>query len=161
MTDRLAALKVLAFYGDEADWSGPLAQFYQDWRHETLVVNQWLQVQAAMPDSGALQRVRDLMEHPDFDIRNPNKVRSLVGGFAGLNPVNFHRADGEGYRLLGEVVARLNGINPQIASRLLAPLTKWRYYAGRQDLMRAELQRLADLDDLSPDVYEVVTKSLQ
>ena len=161
MTDRLVALKVLAFYGQPSDWEEPLAQFYSDWGHETLVVNQWLQVQASMPDAGAVDRVRRLMEHPDFDIRNPNKVRSLVGGFAGANPVNFHRADGEGYRLLGDVIAELNSINPQTAARLLAPLTKWRYYRGRSDSMRAELQRLADLPDLSPDVYEVVTKSLQ
>ena len=161
MTDRLAALKVLAFHGDEGDWAQPLADFYQAWRHETLVVNQWLQLQAAMPDAGALERVRGLMEHPDFELHNPNKVRSLIGGFAGQNPVNFHRADGEGYRLLTDVIAQLNSVNPQIASRLLAPLTKWRYYAGRQELMRGELQRLADLPELSPDVYEVVTKSLQ
>ncbi|MEP5567706.1 MAG: aminopeptidase N [Halioglobus sp.] len=161
MTDRLAALKVLAFFGQHSDWEQPLAQFYSDWGHETLVVNQWLQVQASMPDAGAIDRVRSLMEHADFDIANPNKVRSLVGGFAGANPVNFHRADGEGYRLLGDVIAQLNGINPQTAARLLAPLTKWRYYSGRADSMRAELQRLADLPDLSPDVYEVVTKSLQ
>ncbi len=85
----------------------------------------------------------------------------MIGGFAGANPVNFHRRDGEGYRLLGDVIAELNSINPQTAARLLAPLTKWRYYSGRGELMRAELQRLADLPDLSPDVYEVVTKSLQ
>lgn len=161
MTDRLAALKVLAFYGGRSDWEGALAQFYSDWGHETLVVNQWLQVQATMPDAGAIDRVRLLMKHADFDIRNPNKVRSLVGGFAGANPVNFHRADGEGYRLLGDVIAELNSLNPQTAARLLAPLTKWRYYSGRAELMRAELQRLAELPDLSPDVYEVVTKSLQ
>ncbi|MEH6586383.1 MAG: aminopeptidase N [Halioglobus sp.] len=161
MTDRLAALKVLAFYGEQSDWEAPLAKFYADWGHETLVVNQWLQVQAAMPDAGAVERVRKLMEHPDFDIRNPNKVRSLIGGFAGANPVNFHRADGEGYRLLGEVIAELNSLNPQTASRLLAPLTKWRYYSGRAELMRAELERLAAMPELSPDVYEVVTKSLQ
>ena len=88
-------------------------------------------------------------------------MRSLIGGFAGQNPVNFHRADGEGYRLLTDVIAQLNSVNPQIASRLLAPLTKWRYYAGRQELMCGELQRLANLPELSPDVYEVVTKSLQ
>jgi aminopeptidase N len=161
MTDRLMALKVLAFHGEQSDWEQPMAQFYQDWGHETLVVNQWLQLQAAMPDGGALDRVRQLMTHPDFDMRNPNKVRSLVGGFAGANPLNFHRKDGEGYRLLGEVVAELNSLNPQIASRLLAPLTKWRYYSGRAELMRSELQRLAELPDLSPDVFEVVTKSLR
>lgn len=160
LSDRLAALKVLAFYGDPSASESPLAQFYSDWRHETLVVNQWLQVQAAMPDLGAVDRVRSLMQHADFDIRNPNKVRSLIGGFASANPVNFHRPDGEGYRLLGDVIAELNSINPQTAARLLAPLTKWRYYSGRAELMRAELQRLAELPGLSPDVYEVVTKSL-
>jgi len=161
LTDRLAALKVLAFHGQEADWADPLQAFYDAWGHETLVVNQWLALQATMPDSSAIARVRKLMHHPDFDLRNPNKVRSLVGAFAGQNPVNFHSADGEGYRLLAETVAELNGVNPQIASRLLAPLTKWRYYVGRSELMRAELEKLAALSDLSPDVYEVVTKSLQ
>ena len=75
--------------------------------------------------------------------------------------MNFHRADGAGYRLLADVVIRLNSLNPQIASRLLTPLTRWRYYRGREELMCAELERLAALPDLSPDVYEVVTKSLQ
>ncbi|PLW67164.1 aminopeptidase N [Pseudohalioglobus lutimaris] len=161
ITDRLAALRVLAFYGDEADWSEPMAAFYHDWADETLVVNQWLAVQAAIPDANAIQRVRELMQHKDFDLRNPNKVRSLVGTFAGRNPVNFHRADGQGYRLLVDIVAELNASNPQIAAGLLTPLTRWRYYVGRADLMRSELERLAAREDLSPDVYEVVTKSLQ
>ncbi len=100
------------------------------------------------------------MEHADFDIRNPNKVRSLVGSFAGQNPTNFHRADGEGYRLLGDVVIALNEINPQVASRLLNPLTRWRSYKGRGEAMCAQLQRLAALPALSRDLYEVVKKSL-
>ena len=125
------------------------------------MINQWLAVQAAMPDSGVLERVERLLQHPDFDLRNPNKVRSLVGTFAGQNPVNFHRADGEGYRFLADRVAELNAINPQIAARLLTPLTKWRYYRGRGELMRAQLERLAAIDALSPDVYEVVSKSLK
>ena len=161
MTDRLAALRCLAFYGDDKIRTWALGQFYSDWKHEALVVNQWLQVQAAMPDAGALSRVRELLEHADFDLRNPNKVRALVGIFANQNPVNFHRIDGGGYRLLGEIVARLNAINPQIAARLLTPLTKWRGYRGRENLMKAELQRLAQIPDLSPDVFEVVSKSLK
>ena len=161
MTDRLAALRCLAVYGSEAVRSGALDQFYADWKHEALVVNQWLQVQAAIPDADALARVQGLLEHADFDLRNPNKVRALVGIFANQNPVNFHRVDGGGYRFLGDIVARLNEINPQIAARLLTPLTKWRVYLGRESLMKAELQRLADLPGLSPDVYEVVSKSLQ
>lgn len=161
MTNRLAALKEIAFHADGALRDETLAKFYRDWRHETLVVNQWFLLQAAIPDSDALSRVQSLMAHPDFDLRNPNKVRALVGGFAGQNPVNFHRIDGSGYRLLGDVVTRLNRLNPQIASRLLAPLTKWRNYVGRAHLMQAELERLAREPDLSPDVFEVVTKSLR
>ena len=161
MTDRLAALRTLAFYGGDDVREPALERFYGDWKHEALVVNQWLQVQAAIPDGGALDRVRGLLEHPDFDLRNPNKVRALVGIFANQNPVNFHRIDGGGYRFLGDIIGELNDINPQIAARLLTPLTKWRSYRGRAELMQAELQRLAAIPTLSPDVYEVVSKSLQ
>jgi aminopeptidase N len=161
MTDRLAALKVIAFRGDPSAREAALESFYRQWRHEALVVNQWLQVQAAMPQEGALERVTALLSHPDFDLRNPNKVRALVGTFVNQNPVNFHRPDGEGYRFLADRVAELNAINPQIAARLLTPLTRWRHYTGREVLMRAELQRLAELPGLSPDVFEVVDKSLQ
>jgi aminopeptidase N len=161
MTDRLAALKEIAFYGEDALRDEILESFYRDWRHEVLVVNQWLQVQAAIPDDTALSRVEVLMSHEDFDLYNPNKVRALVGTFANQNPVNFHREDGAGYRLLGDVVTRLNTANPQIAARLLMPLTRWRNYLGREQLMRGELERLAAQPDLSPDVFEVVTKSLR
>jgi len=161
MTERLAALREIAFYGDGDMREDSLASFYEDWRHEVLVVNQWFQVQAAIPDETALSRVEELMRHAEFDLRNPNKVRALIGTFANQNPVNFHRRDGAGYRLLGDVVIRLNELNPQIASRLLTPLTRWRNYTGRAELMRAELERLAAQPALSPDVYEVVTKSLQ
>jgi len=161
MTDRLAALKEIAFYGDATLRNSTLEAFYQDWRHEALVVNQWLQLQAAIPDQQALARVEGLLLHVDFDIRNPNKVRALIGGFASQNPINFHRLDGSGYRFLGNIVVQLNRTNPQIAARLLTPLTKWRNYVDRGVLMRAELQRLADEPQLSPDVYEIVTKSLK
>ena len=160
MTDRLAALKVIAFRGSSEQADEVLDAFYQQWRSETLVVNQWFQVQASMPTGDGLARVERLMEHPDFDLKNPNKVRALVAQFANNNPVNFHRSDGEGYRLLTDVVIELNTVNPQIASRLLNPLTKWRNYKGRQDLMRAQLERLAAQPSLSTDVFEVVSKTL-
>tara|TARA_R110002072_G_scaffold113605_3_gene243145 strand:+ start:2076 stop:4733 length:2658 start_codon:yes stop_codon:yes gene_type:complete len=160
MTDRLAALREIAFYGDDSLRDSTLQGFYEDWRDEVLVVNQWLQLQAAIPDESALSRVQALLDHADFDVRNPNKVRALIGGFANQNPVNFHRKDGSGYRFLGDMIIALNKQNPQIAARLVTPLTKWRSYAGRGQLMRAELQRLAAEASLSPDVFEVVTKSL-
>jgi aminopeptidase N len=160
MTERLAALRVIALHGGDGICAPALEAFYRAWRHETLVVNLWFQVQAAVPYGDGLERVRTLMGHPDFDLRNPNKVRALIGVFANQNPVNFHRADGEGYRFLVDVAAELDGINPQMAAGLLTPLTRWRNYRGRAELMRAQLERLAGMPQCSPDVYEVVAKSL-
>jgi aminopeptidase N len=160
MTERLAALRVIALHGSDEICAPALERFYREWRHETLVVNLWFQVQAAVPYGDGLGRVRHLMGHPDFDLRNPNKVRALVGVFANQNPVNFHRADGEGYRFLVDVVAELDGINPQMAAGLLTPLTRWRNYRGRAERMRGQLERLAAMPQCSSDVYEVVTKSL-
>jgi aminopeptidase N len=100
------------------------------------------------------------MGHPDFDLKNPNKVSALIGAFAASNPTAFHRVDGAGYRFLGDRVAELNAINPQVASRLLKPLTKWQNYVGREQQMRAELERLAAMNSLSNDVFEIVSKSL-
>jgi aminopeptidase N len=160
MTDRFAALREIALHANDERRDSTLLSFHRDWRHEALVVNLWFQLQATIPDGAALSRVQGLLSHPDFEVRNPNKVRALVGGFATQNPINFHRTDGAGYRLLGDIVLELNSLNPQIAARLLTPLTKWRNYTGRTHLMQAELKRLARVPDLSPDVYEVVTKSL-
>ena len=160
LTDRLAALRALAAEGDEATRERSLAEFYEAWQHEVLTVNQWLQLQATLDLDDAVERVRGLMAHPAFDLGNPNKVRALIGAFAGANLVHFHRSDGAGYRLLGEVVETLNTRNPQIAARLLTPLTKWRAVAARGELMRGELARLAALPSLSRDVYEVLSKSL-
>ena len=161
MTDRLAALRSIAFYGAESQRETALQSFYADWSHDSLVVNQWLGLQAATPAGDAVARVRELMQHPGFELRNPNKVRALVGTFASQNPVNFHRRDGAGYGLLIDVVQQLDGINPQIAARLLTPLTRWRNYLGRAELMCSQLRRLAAMEKLSPDVFEVVSKSLE
>ena len=160
MTDRLAALQVLAWQGSEAQAQAALERFYADWQHETLVVNQWLQVQAAIPGPDTLDRVSQLLEHPAFDARNPNRLRALVGTFSAANPVSFHRADGAGYRFLADRIEALDRSNPQMAARLLTPLTRWRNYRGREALMKAQLERLAGLPELSRDVYEVVSKAL-
>jgi aminopeptidase N len=161
MTDRLAALRSIAFYGEETQRETALQAFYTDWSHDSLVVNQWLGVQAVTPAGDAVARVKELMRHPGFELRNPNKVRALVGAFASQNPVHFHRRDGAGYRLLADVVQQLDSVNPQIAARLLTPLTRWRNYLGRAELMCSQLRRLAAMEKLSPDVFEVVSKSLE
>jgi aminopeptidase N len=138
-----------------------LEQFYARWQDEALVVNQWFQVQAAAVLPGTLDNVQQLLRHPAFDIKNPNKVRALIGTFAAHNAVNFHREDGAGYRFLADQVIVLNKLNPQIAARQLAPLSKWKKYpAAAQQLMLIELRRIAAEPNLSRDVYEVVAKSL-
>lgn len=160
MSDRLAALASLV-NNDDASKAEALMQFYQDWQHEPLVINQWFQVQAACPLPGTLDKVKGLMAHPAFDLRNPNKVRALIASFCAQNPVNFHRQDGAGYAFLADQVIALDSSNPQIASRLLQPLSKWRKYPeAAQQLMIAELRRILAEPALSRDVYEVVSKSL-
>jgi aminopeptidase N len=161
MTDRQAALTTVVNCGSDAQREQVLESFHQQWRHEPLVVNQWLVVQAMCPQPGNIERVRELMAHPDFQLRNPNKVRSLIGALCSANPINFHRADGAGYTLLAEVVSELNSLNPQIASRLLTPLTRWRRYGERGSQMRQALESIAALPELSKDVFEIVSKSLE
>ncbi|HET8710270.1 MAG TPA: aminopeptidase N [Spongiibacteraceae bacterium] len=161
MTDRMAALAALVNSAQTTAKARALEQFYERWQAEALVVNQWFQVQATATLPGTLEAVQQLMQHPAFDIKNPNKVRALIGAFAASNAVNFHRADGAGYRFLADQIIVLNGLNPQIAARQLTPLTKWKKYSpAAQQLMIAELRRIAAQPDLSRDVYEVVSKSL-
>ena len=161
MTDVMAALTALVNSQQADAKAQALEQFYSRWQHESLVVNQWFQVQATCVLPGTLETVQQLMQHPAFDIKNPNKIRALIGAFAAQNAVNFHRTDGAGYRFLADQVIALNRMNPQIASRQLAPLSKWQKYpAQTQQRMLAELRRIAAEPDLSRDVYEIVAKSL-
>lgn len=161
MTERLAALAVLVNSPFAQERDKALAAFAERFKEDPLVMDQWFSVQAACPLPGGLERVKALMEHPAFNLKNPNKVRALIGAFAGQNLINFHQADGSGYRFLADIVIRLNVLNPQIAARQLAPLTRWRKYdSARQALMRGELERILASGELSSDVYEVVSKSL-
>ncbi|SED82649.1 aminopeptidase N [Pseudomonas anguilliseptica] len=161
MTERLTALAVLVNSPFEAEKATALASFADFFKDNPLVMDQWFSVQAACALPGALQRVEQLMQHPAFTLKNPNKARSLIGAFAGQNLLGFHQADGSGYRFLADQVITLNALNPQIASRLLAPLTRWaKYGSARQAQMKAQLQRILASGELSSDVYEVVSKSL-
>ncbi|CAM3956594.1 aminopeptidase N [Pseudomonas wadenswilerensis] len=161
MTERLTALAVLVNSPFEAERAKALEGFAEHFKDNPLVMDQWFSVQAASTLPGGLARVKALMQHPAFTMKNPNKVRALIGAFAGQNLVNFHAADGSGYRFLADLVIELNALNPQIASRQLAPLTRWRKYdSARQALMKGELERILASGSLSSDVYEVVSKSL-
>jgi aminopeptidase N len=116
-----------------------------------------------MKDSAtSINDIKALYEHPSFDFGNPNRVRALVGSFSHFNITQFHRADGKGYQLLGDLLVKLNDINPQNASRMLTPFMSWkRYDENRSAAMKAQLQRLADLDGLSDDLFEKVEKALE
>jgi aminopeptidase N len=160
MTDRLAALALLNQTEGSAR-EAVLAAFAARYDAEPLAMDKWFSLQATAPLPGAADRARALMAHPRFSLTNPNRIRALLGAFAAANHTGFHAADGSGYAFLAEQIVRLNGLNPQIAARLVGPLGRWRRYdLGRQAQMRAALQSIAAQPDLAPDLYEVVTKSL-
>jgi aminopeptidase N len=164
MTDRLSSLATL-INDSRSDAIGlakeSLHQFYEEWKHEPLVLNQWFQLQGSCSLPGGLKRVEALMSHSAFDFKNPNKVRSLIGVFCSNNPINFHCEGGAGYHFLADQVLALDKINPQISARILTPLTRWRSFPqARGELMRAQLDRIISTKKLSRDTYEIVSKSL-
>ncbi|MDO9268557.1 MAG: aminopeptidase N [Methylobacter sp.] len=160
MTDQMAALSVIANSPHPAKQQC-LDSFYRQWQAEALVIDKWftLQASSSMPDTFAT--VQALMQHPAFDLKNPNRVRSLIGAFSQSNPLHFHASNGQGYRFLADQIIALNTLNPQIASRMVGALTAWRRYdESRQALMKAQLERIITTEAISKDVYEVAGKSL-
>jgi aminopeptidase N len=159
MTESIAALGLLVAHGvGEA----ALADFHARWRHERLVLDKWFAVQAALtPPEGAVERVQALADHADFDWKNPNRFRALIGAFASGNTAGFHRADGAGYRLVTDWLIRLDPVNPQTAARVAGAFdTLGLFDTGRQAAIRGELQRIARLPDLSRDSAEMVGRML-
>jgi len=160
MTDQMAALTVIVNNPHPAKQQC-LDSFYHQWQSEALVIDKWfaLQASSSMPDTFAT--VQALMQHPAFDLKNPNRVRSLIGAFSQSNPLHFHAANGQGYQFLADRIIALNTLNPQVASRMVGALTAWRRYdEGRQALMKAQLERIITTEAISKDVYEVASKSL-
>ncbi|MFH1157956.1 MAG: aminopeptidase N [Pseudomonadota bacterium] len=160
MTDKAASLGILTHTKtDERAFA--FDDFYKAWKHEPLMLNKWFSLQAVADRPDAPEIVLRLTQHPDFTYKNPNRLRALIGGFSSGNQKWFHRADGAGYRLLAETVLRVNGINPSTAARLLSPLRQWRKYdPSRKHLMENELKRILSEKDISNDVYEIASKSL-
>ena len=160
MTDVIAALGTLANL-DLPERDTALAAFFERWQDEALVVDKWLQVQATSRLPGTATRVRELMGHAAFDIRNPNKVYSLVRAFCAANPRHFHAADGSGYRLAADVILELQAMNPQVAARIARCFDSWRKFDGtRQAHARAALERIQACAGLARDVAEVVGNAL-
>jgi aminopeptidase N len=159
MTDVGAALHILIEQNNSELVAPLLAEFYQRWQGDAQVVCQWFAMQAGANLACRLTQVKALLEHESFDIRNPNKVRSVVGSFI-RSAINFHAADGSGYEFVADMVLRLDPINPMIAASLAKPLGRFkRHTVGRQELMQLQLQRLSEAE-LSKDVFEVVSKAL-
>jgi len=162
MTDRANALQALVGSG-HALAAPALARFHALFRNEDLVLDKWFAMQAGAPDRGGqvLPAVRQLMAHPDFNIRNPNRARSVIFSYCNGNPGGFHRADAAGYVYWSERVVELDGINPQVAARLARALDRWKRLAEPYRSAACEaLKRVAAKTDLSNDVREVVDRAL-
>jgi len=159
MTDMIAGLAALT------RMESPLrdrafTHFHDRFRGDLLVLDKWMGLQAGSPLPETVEAVRGLMKHPVFDLKNPNRVRALIGAFS-ANHLRFHNADGSGYRLVGDVIRGLDPLNPQVAARLAGAFESWRRYdPGRQTQMRAELSAIRDLPGLSPNLLEVAGKML-
>ena len=160
MTERLGAMQVLADH-DIPERAAMLDDFFPRFEPYELAINKWFSVQAAAVRSDVVANVQALMAHPAFTFKNPNRLRSLLGTFAMRNMPGFHAADGSGYRLLADAIIKVNAINPQVAARLVTPMRQWRQFKpALAAKMKDELTRILNTKDLSPDVFEVVSKTL-
>lgn len=160
MTNVLAALSLFANI-DCPERGEVLDYFYHRWKDDPLVMDKWLAIQAASRLENTLENVKALTRHPVFNLKNPNKVRALIGTFAQVNQVRYHDPSGAGYEFLSDFILRLDPINPQIAARLSSAFTQWKRYDDRRKaLMKRELEKIQHHPGLSRDVYEIVSKSL-
>ena len=162
MTDRFNALSALVISG-HALAQPALERFHALFKDEALVIDKWFALQASAPDRGGdiLPKVRQLMQHPDFNLRNPNRARSLIFSYCSANPAAFHRSDAAGYVFWSEQVLSLDAINPQVAARLARAMDRWaRLEQPYRDAAKVAIERVAAKPDLSNDVREVVSRAL-
>jgi len=160
MTDTIAAIS--SANSAQLECREKLMDDYSEkWKHDGLVMDKWFALQGSNPEKNALEVIKSTMHHEAFSLKNPNRIRSLIGSFLNMNPVRFHSKSGEGYQFAGEILKELNGSNPQVASRLIDPLLKYRKFdETRQNLIKAELEKLKAMDNLANDLYEKVNKAL-
>ncbi|WP_019275529.1 aminopeptidase N [Vibrio coralliilyticus] len=161
MTDTIAAMSA-ANSAQLACRETLMSDYSDKWKHDGLVMDKWFALQGTNPADNVLDVIKDTMSHEAFSLKNPNRTRSLVGSFLNMNPVRFHAKSGEGYKFAGEILKELNSSNPQVASRLIDPLLKFRKYdEERQALIRVELEALKSMDNLAKDLFEKVNKALE
>lgn len=160
MTDRMAALGCL-MTNKNAEREDILQQFYDEFKGHLLVIDKWFGIQASAKRTDIFEVLSMLKSHKNFSMKNPNRVRSLFGAFAMNNPVMFHEKSGKGYAFLKEAIIELNTLNPQIAARMVTPFREWpRYTEDRQKMMKAALKEILEIEKISPNVFEIVSKSL-
>ena len=160
MTDSLAALTCSAKY-NLTELTKQLQHFEHKWQQTTLVMDKWFALNASVVSDDIFAQLDKLLAHPQFSLKNPNRARSLIGAFAMNNPKYFHCQSGQGYQFLAEQIAKLNNINPQVASRLITPLIQYKSFtAAHQKLMKAELIKLQALPELSNDLKEKLDAAL-
>ena len=160
MTDAMGGLNALIELGGE-DRDRALDAFHARWKAEPLVLDKWFAAQSRDPSDEALGRVLGLTAHPDFDAKNPNRLRALVSGFANFNPARFHDESGDGYRFLADQIIATDRINPSTAARFVEPLGGWRRYSPEAGaLMKAQLERIVAVEGLSKNVFELASKAL-
>jgi len=160
MTDRMAALGTLSLH-DVPEREQALADFYQRYDGDALVIDKWFSLQAAIPQSATLDKVKALTKHAAFSLGNPNRVRALIGAFAMSNLTQFNRADGAGYDFLAETLLALDPKNPQVAARMATAFRTWRTLEeGRRGKAEAALKRIKDGGALSRDLSDIVERAL-
>jgi aminopeptidase N len=160
-TDEVNALAMLAEVRSP-ERAAAFERFYGRWKGDHLVIDNWFAYQAASSLATTLATVMRLIRHPLFSIKNPNKVRALIGTFASGNPVNFNRADGKGYEFVADRVLEIDAFNPQVAARLLSAFRSWKALEPeRRRLAKKALQRIAKAKPLSHDVFEIVGRMLE
>ena len=160
MTDSIGALQALN--GEASSIRTELMSDYESkWQATPLVMDKWLTLHATCADDNCLDTIMALTEHESFSYSNPNRVRSLVGAFAAGNLVQFHHIEGKGYDFLTDAIIKLNKVNPQVAARIITPLIQFKKFdLSRQAMMKASLERILGLPDLSKDLFEKVSKAL-
>jgi len=160
MTDRMAALETLAAH-NRPERAAALDDFYARYGEDPLVIDKWFVLQAVIPEPSTLERVRTLTHHPAFSAANPNRIRALIGAFAQANQTQFNRRDGAGYDFVADFVLELDPKNPQVAARLMSAFRSWRALeAQRRGRAEATLRRVAATQSLSPDVHDIVSRTL-
>jgi aminopeptidase N len=159
MTDMIAGLAALI----RMEWperAAALADFHDRFANNPLVLDKWMALQASSPLPETIETVKRLMTHPAYDLKNPNRVRALIGAFS-ANHLRFHEADGSGYAVVGDVIRALDSINPMVAARMAAAFENWRRYDdSRQALVRGQLEGILKKEGLSSNLFEVASKML-